>query len=325
MIILDDISEILEKDKTIEAEIIKEPLNLETYDTKIVTWATYLQTCVKRCEEVVKAWVADLVNLPSEYRVGEKWSLVHRTKKWIAKNAPRCQNQGFLVREVAWEAWESKHSTEALKFYKEFKLEGSREFYKRAMRYEDVTPEKVCLLILTRVGGCLLVKRAVRLGLVDHRIGGRCLLCNEEGGDSLLHVLVKCLSLVHSRSRIECLESLVSMLRLTNAANDAKSRLGLLLDGEIGIRLCNCVQPRPTGLGSVRRWVSTLPSRGAFGKRSTFEEKLEGLGPTFYQGTQWSRIHRATGTKSESSWPVCILQAMLEHGSLISSGSAFEP
>eukprot|EP01018_Ginkgo_biloba_P020345 Gb_41497 [translate_table: standard] len=314
----------------------------------------------------LKTWVADLVNFPSAYRVGEKWSWVHHTKKWIAKNAPRCQNQGLLVREVAWEAWEFKHSTEALKFYKEFKLEGSREFFKRAMRYENVTPEKVCLLILARVWGYLLVKRAVRLGLVDHRIGVRCPLCNEEGGDSLFHVLVKCPSLVHIRSRIEGLESLVSRLWLTNAANDDKSRLTLLFGGEVGGRLCNWLWGRSHWRGTagfvhvvnlltevipvynqaLRDWevqgdgsqlsIAEGPSRSD----TTFEPTPERVGTAFHQGTQWSsfvsgqlgwvylilwRIPRVTETKSESCWPVRILQAMLEHGSPISSGRVFEP
>eukprot|EP01018_Ginkgo_biloba_P034145 Gb_28026 [translate_table: standard] len=218
-------------------------------DKRIPTWAKVL---------AFKALVHPRLTFGAEvigaYRVGEKWSWVHRTKKWIAKNAPRCQNQGLLVREATWEAWESNHSTEALQFYKKFKLEGSREFFKRAMRYEDVTPEKVCLLILARVGGCLLVRRAVRLGIADHRIGVRCLLCNEEGGHSLFHVLVKCPSLVHVRTRIEGLESLVSKLWLTSAANDEKSRLVLLLGGDIGSRLCL------KGMGSARGWVSTRPS-----------------------------------------------------------------
>eukprot|EP01018_Ginkgo_biloba_P037829 Gb_11246 [translate_table: standard] len=63
----------------------------------------------------------------------------------------------LLVCEVVWEAWESKHSTEALQFYNEFKLKGSREFFKRAMR------------------------RTIKLGIVDHRIGVRCPLYNGEG------------------------------------------------------------------------------------------------------------------------------------------------
>eukprot|EP01018_Ginkgo_biloba_P007002 Gb_02754 [translate_table: standard] len=199
----------------------------------------------------VKTWVVNLVNKPCAYRVGEKWSWVHRTKKWILKHAPWCQSQGFLVREAAWEAWESKHSTESLRFYKEFKLEGSRDFFKRAMRFEGVSPEKVRLLILARVGGCLLVKRAVLLGLVDHRIDVRCPLYNEEGGDSLYHVLVKCPSLVHIRSRIEGLESLVSKLRSSAAAFDDRSRLALLLGGEIGGRLCNWLQGHPHWRGTA--------------------------------------------------------------------------
>eukprot|EP01018_Ginkgo_biloba_P020344 Gb_41498 [translate_table: standard] len=122
-----------------------------------------------------------------------------------------------------WEAWESKHSIEALKFYKEFKLEESREFFKRVMR----------------------------LGLVDHRIGVRCLLCNEEGGDSLFNVLVKCPILVHIRSRIESLESLVTRLWLTNVADDDESQLALFLSGEIGGRLCNWLRGRPHWRGTV--------------------------------------------------------------------------
>eukprot|EP01018_Ginkgo_biloba_P034547 Gb_35431 [translate_table: standard] len=259
----------------------------------------------------LKTWIVDLVNHLGAYTVGEKWSWVHRTKKWIAKNASRCQNQGLLVCEAACEAWESKHSTEALQFYKEFKLEGSREFFKIAMRYEDVTLEKVRLLILARVGGCLLVRRVVRLGTVDHRIGVRCPLCNEEGGDSLFHVLVKCPSLVHIRSRIEGLESLVSKLWLSSVANDDKSRLALLLGGEIGGRLWDGSQ---LGL-----------AEGPSGSDTTFEPTPERVGPAFHQGMQWSRIPQVTGTESESFWSVRILQAMLEHGSLISSGRAFEP
>eukprot|EP01018_Ginkgo_biloba_P017078 Gb_08423 [translate_table: standard] len=199
----------------------------------------------------LKTWVVDLVNSPCAYRVGEKWSWVHRTKKWIFKHAPQCQSQGLLVREAAWEAWESKHSTEALRFYKEFKLEGSRDFFKRAMRFGSVSPEKVRLLILARVGGCLLVRRAVLLGIADHRIGVRCSLCNEEGGDSLYHVLVNCPSLVHSRSRIEGLESLVSKLRSSVAALDDKSRLTLLLGGETGGRLCNWLRGPPHWRGTA--------------------------------------------------------------------------
>eukprot|EP01018_Ginkgo_biloba_P029830 Gb_28370 [translate_table: standard] len=262
---------------------------------------------------------------------------VHRTKKWIAKHAPRCQSQGLLVQEAAWEAWESKHSTKALRFYKEFKLEGSREFFK-----------------------------AVRLGIVDHRIGVRCPLCNEEGGDSLYHVLIKCPSLVHIRSRIEGLESLVSRLRSTIAANDDRSRLALLLGGEIGGRLCNWVQGRSHWRGTagfvhvvnllakviplynqaLRDWEvqgdgpQPGPTGGPLRSDTTFEPTLERVGPTFHQGTQWSsyvsdqlgwvylilwRIPRVIETESESSWPVRILQAMLEYGSLISSGNAFEP
>eukprot|EP01018_Ginkgo_biloba_P015816 Gb_04914 [translate_table: standard] len=81
-------------------------------------------------------------------------------------------------------------------------LPRTRGFFKRAMRYEDVTPEKVRLLILARVVGCLLVKRAVRLGIVDHRIG--------------------------VRSRVEGLESLVSRLPLTSVANDDKGTIGFV-------------------------------------------------------------------------------------------------
>eukprot|EP01018_Ginkgo_biloba_P030512 Gb_21409 [translate_table: standard] len=303
----------------------------------------------------LKTRIADLVNFLGVYRVGEKWSWVQHTKKWIAKNAPRCQSQGLLVREATWEAWESKHSTEALQFYKEFKLEGSSEFFKRAMRYEDVTLEKVRLLILARVGGCLLVKRAVRLGLVDHRIGVRCLLCNEEGGDSLFHVLVKYLSLDHIRSRIEGLETLVSKLWLTSAANDDKSWLTLLLGGEIGGRLCNWLWGRlhwrgtvgfvhvanllaeviPTYDQALREWEvrgdgSQLDlARGPSGSDTTFEPTLERTSCVSDQ-PGWvylilRRIPRVTGTESESFWPVRILQAMLEHGSLISSGRVFEP
>eukprot|EP01018_Ginkgo_biloba_P005259 Gb_32745 [translate_table: standard] len=281
----------------------------------------------------VKTWVADLVNNPCAYRVGKKWSWVHRTKKWILKHVPRCQSQGLLVREAAWEAWESKHSTEALRFYKEFKLEGSRDFFKRAMRFEGVSPEKVHLLILARVGWCLLVKRVVLLGLVDHRIGIRCPLYNEEGGDSLYHVLIKCPSLVHVRSRIEGLESLVLKLRSSAAAFDDRTRLALLLGAEIGGRL------------SLRDWEvqgegpQPGPAGGPSGSDTTFEPTPERVGPAFHQGTQWSRcvsdqpgwvylilwrIPRVIETESESSWPVRILQAMREHGSLISSGRAFE-
>eukprot|EP01018_Ginkgo_biloba_P034698 Gb_25855 [translate_table: standard] len=148
-------------------------------------------------------------------------------------------------------AWESKHSTKALQFYKEFKLEGSREFFKRVMRYEDVTLEKVHLLILARVGGGLLVRRAIRLGIVDHRIRVRCPLCKEEEGDSLFHVLVKWPNLVHIRNKIEGLESLVSKLWLTSAANDDKSRLSLLLGGEIGGRLRNWLRGRPHWRGTA--------------------------------------------------------------------------
>eukprot|EP01018_Ginkgo_biloba_P017631 Gb_02072 [translate_table: standard] len=206
-------------------------------------------------------------------------------KTWVA-------DLGLLVREAAWEAWESKHSTEALRFYKEFKLEGSRDFFKRAMRYEGVSPEKVRLLILARVGGCLLVKRAVLLGIVDHRIGVRCPLCNEEGGDSLHHVLVKCPSLVHIRRRIEGLVSLVSKLRSTAAANDDRSRLALLLGGEIGSMLSEVI---PLYNQALWDWEvqgdgpQRDPVGGPLGSDTTFEPTPERVGPTFHQGMQRSR------------------------------------
>eukprot|EP01018_Ginkgo_biloba_P009716 Gb_34408 [translate_table: standard] len=66
----------------------------------------------------LKTWIVDLVKLPGDYRVGEKWSLFHCTTM-----------------------------------------------------------------------GCLLVKRAIRLGIVDHRIGTICLLCTEEVGGRLLNWL----------------------------------------------------------------------------------------------------------------------------------------
>eukprot|EP01018_Ginkgo_biloba_P014117 Gb_03256 [translate_table: standard] len=207
----------------------------------------------------LKTSVADLVKFPSAYRVGEKWT---------------------------WKAWESKHSTKTLKFYKEFKLEGLREFFKRAMRYEDVTPEKVRLLILARLGGCLLVKRVVRLGLVDHRIGVR------------------------------------SGEWLTNVANDDKCRLALLLGGEIGGRLCNLLRDRPHWRGTAGDRSQLVLVEGPSGSDTTFEPTPEKPGWVYL--ILW-RIPRVTETKSESSWPMRILQAMLEHGSLISSGRAFEP
>eukprot|EP01018_Ginkgo_biloba_P012884 Gb_22527 [translate_table: standard] len=91
----------------------------------------------------LKTWIVDLVNLPSDYRDGEKWSWVHCTKKWVLKHAPHCQNQGLLVHEPTWFVWESKHSIEALNSYKEFMLVESRDFCKKAMRYEDVAPKKI--------------------------------------------------------------------------------------------------------------------------------------------------------------------------------------
>eukprot|EP01018_Ginkgo_biloba_P004978 Gb_17721 [translate_table: standard] len=219
------------------------------------------------------------------------------------------------------------------------------------MRYEIVTPEKVRLLILARVGGCLLVKRVVRLGLVDHRIGDRCPLCNEGGGDSLFHVLIKCPSLVHVRNKIEGIESLVSKLRLTSVVDDDRSQLALLLGGEVGGGIRNWLWGRLHWRGTagfvhvvnlldevIPLYNQALQDWGVQGDRSqlslaegpsrsdtTFEPMPERVGSAFHQGTQWSRIPRVIETESVSSWPVRILQAMLEHGSLISSGCAFEP
>eukprot|EP01018_Ginkgo_biloba_P038654 Gb_08459 [translate_table: standard] len=200
--------------------------------------------------------------------------------------------------------------------------------------------------------------RAVRLGIVDHRIGVRCPLCNKEGGDSLFHVLVKCPRLVHIRNMIEGLESLVLKLWLTSAANDDKSRLVLLLGGEIGGRLCNWLRGCPHWRGTagfvhvvnllaevipvydqaLREWEvqgdgSHLDlAKGPSGSDTTFEPMPERMRQTSFVSNQlgWvyltlRRIPRVTGTESESFWPVRILQAMLEHGSLISLGRSFEP
>eukprot|EP01018_Ginkgo_biloba_P003871 Gb_38886 [translate_table: standard] len=111
-----------------------------------------------------------------------------------------------------------------------------------------------------------LVKRAIRLGLVDHRIGVRCLLCNEEGGDSLFHVLVKCPSLVHIRNRIEGFVHVANLLTEVIPVYDQ------------ALRECE-VQGDGSQLGLAE---------GPSGSDTTFEPTPERVGPTFHQGMQWS-------------------------------------
>eukprot|EP01018_Ginkgo_biloba_P019186 Gb_32533 [translate_table: standard] len=181
----------------------------------------------------LNTWIVDLVNLPSEYIVGEKWSWVHRTKKWIAKHAPRCQNQGLLVRDAVWE-----------------------------------------------------LKRAVRLEIVDHRIGARCLLWNKEGADSFSHVLIKCPSLVHIRSRIEG-------KRFCNWLRGRLQWRGIagfvhivnLLAEVIPVYNQASREWEVQGDGSQRSLVE-----GPLRSDTTFEPMPERVGPTFHQGTQWSRM-----------------------------------
>eukprot|EP01018_Ginkgo_biloba_P037489 Gb_41485 [translate_table: standard] len=183
------------------------------------------------------------------------------------------------------------------------------------MRYEDVTLEKVRLLILAMVGGCLLIKRVVKLGIVDHRIGARCPLYNKEAGVSLFHVFIKFPSLVHIQSRIEGLESLVSRLRLTSAVNDDKSRLALLLSGEIGGRLL----PRDWEVqgDGLQLGLAKGTSRSA----TIFEPTLKRMRHTRCVSShpEWAylnlwRIPRVIRTKIESPRLMHILQAKLEHG-----------
>eukprot|EP01018_Ginkgo_biloba_P007077 Gb_09840 [translate_table: standard] len=133
---------------------------------------------------------------------------------------------------------------------------------------------------------CLLVKRVVKLGLVDHRIGVRCPLYNEEGG--FVHVV---------NLLAEVIPVYNQSLRDWEVQGDG-SQLGLA-EG-------------PSVSNTTRKGRAGLSSRFVSGQRGWVYLIL------------W-RIPWVIGIESESSWPVCILQAMLEHGSLISSGRAFEP
>ncbi|KAH9288094.1 hypothetical protein KI387_032211 [Taxus chinensis] len=79
----------------------------------------------------LKTIIADLVNHYLPCRVGQIWTWIHRTTKWLKKNVPRA-SISQLVHEEASVAWENKFKIQgSLRFYKESNLGETQSFIKR--------------------------------------------------------------------------------------------------------------------------------------------------------------------------------------------------
>ncbi|KAH9290975.1 hypothetical protein KI387_035092 [Taxus chinensis] len=182
----------------------------------------------------LKTVISYLVNHNPPCRVGEVWTWIHRTTKWMKRNVPKVHNSK-MVRDEAWEAWESKFRLQgSFRFYKDCKLEETQCFIKRVQRWENVSAEAVCWLLNARVGGVFLSGRASRMGVLDPALCSLCPLCGDEGGDSLFHLLVKCphVRLRETRSQPGFQELLYELGCVAPSVAGEKDLLSILLGGE---------------------------------------------------------------------------------------------
>ncbi|KAH9293090.1 hypothetical protein KI387_041708, partial [Taxus chinensis] len=86
------------------------------------------------------------------------------------------------------------------------------------------------------VGGIVLSGRAARIGLLDPALGCVCPLCGDVGGDSLLHLFVKCqhIRLRETRSQVGFQNVLQELCCLAPTDAGEKDLLSILLGGECG-------------------------------------------------------------------------------------------
>eukprot|EP01018_Ginkgo_biloba_P020035 Gb_39452 [translate_table: standard] len=125
-------------------------------DNRIPTWSKVL--AFKALVHPCPTFEAEIIGMHDQSRQQPLQKVAVEGLKWIVGKSARSL-LGPYHEEMDWEActlvlesWElvhqAKHSIEAMRFYNEFKLIESREFYKRATRYEDLAPERVCLFLL---------------------------------------------------------------------------------------------------------------------------------------------------------------------------------
>jgi len=182
-----------------------------------------------------KTIIAELCNsLPA----GRKATWVTGTIRWLKRwGADLAHVDADLIQEQVWKWREGKSMTKSMQYYKSAALDKSVGFHQCSLKNLNwVRPLE--LVSRARMGGMLLAKRAVGMGIIHPRYKQVCPFCIGGGEETLFHVFNDCPAWMEARHRhlrdvLTEVEGFGLARQMVRVEERKEFLVGILLGGEL--------------------------------------------------------------------------------------------